>query len=163
MKRSLGCHSNRGEGESCGTTVRGPCHATDNFRALRCLSVVWKHKHDVRAHLAHRYPSTKTIFSSFQFRNQSVFSLKSNFLSFFPAFCHALLSIPSHAATVPLLILHFVPPLVMACLHRFRGEIIKWFIQLWRVTSGTNCYRTGPHSFSHRMKPCAPAACTHTV
>lgn len=57
MKRSLRCHSNREEESSCGTTVRGPCQAADHFRALKCLSVVWKHERDIRSQLAHCYPS----------------------------------------------------------------------------------------------------------
>lgn len=89
MKRSLRCHSNRGAELSCGTTVRGPCQAADHFRALRCLSVVWEHEHDIRSHLAHWYPSITNLLSSFYFSIHSFFCLVfcfvflSQFLSFF--------------------------------------------------------------------------------
>ena len=62
MKRSLRCHSNRGEELSCGTTARGPCQAADHFRALICLFVVWKHECDITLHLTLWYPSITNLF-----------------------------------------------------------------------------------------------------
>lgn len=151
MKRSLGCHSNRGEESPCGTTVTGPRWAAHPFRALRCRSVVWKHEHQITSHLADWYPSITNLIKQILF-------LKCLFL--FSPFLF------SCSLTPPLLPSSFIfsPSPIKACLCQCRGETAKWLIQLSHVTSGTNRYWSGPRSFPHRsiMKPLTPAAYIHS-
>ncbi len=128
-------------GLSCGTTVRGPRHAADHFRALRCLSVVWKHKHDITSCLA-QYPFIKHILSLFYFTNKSLFCCFNLISSIFSCSSPSLLCSPSLLTlpSLPLLVLHSVPLRVTACLLRFSGKIIKWLIQLRHVISGKNWF-----------------------
>ena len=154
MKRSLGCHSNRGEESPCGTTVTGPRWAAHPFRALRCRSVVWKHEHQITSHLADWYPSITNLikqilflkclflFSPFLFSCSLTPPLLPSSFIFFP-FSHQGLSVPMQGRDCKM-----AHPIV-ACHIRYKPLLIRAsFIStpLHHETAHTCCIHTFIHT-----------------